>query len=667
MMNLLLAIHCHQPVGNFSGVFDEAYEKAYLPFIEVLNKHPKIKISLHYSGNLLDWLVLKHPEFITKIKNLVKQGRVEIITGGYYEPILSLVPLQDAQGQITMLTSFIKKTFGFNPIGGWLTERIWEPKMPYILSSSGIEYTIVDDWHFKATGFDIEKLSGYYLTEEEGHKVILFASSEKLRYLIPFKEPKDTIDYLRHRLNRAQDNLTLTFGDDGEKFGLWSGTHKWVYKKGWLDNFFSELENNSDWITLFKFSDYLKNYPASGQVYLPCVSYREMGEWSGGYFRNFLVKYPETNFMHKRMLCLSNKLSGPNKISAWKLKQARRYLYMAQTNCSYWHGVFGGLYLNHLRSAVYSNLIEAEKTLDNTLSKKDYRHIGISDFDSDGSQEIIVNTKYFKFYFKPDAGAGICEWDDKNISLNLVNTIMRRPERCHNKLLQQKAKSDSDITQAEVHSIHNINKVKNSNLKNFLFYDRNSRYSFLDHFLDNNITVIDFYKGKYKELGDFVNNRYDFEDKVNFRKKRKEIPDVLKFRRSGFVNLKRLNLVKTLSIKERKLYFRYRLENQADEVIAAIFAAEFNFSIYDNLLSRGIASLITNSLKLNDIWNNIKFNFNFDRTTEIWHFPVETISESEANMQKIYQELCLIFRWSINLKPREIWEASFDLNIHDYH
>ena len=673
-VNLLLAIHCHQPVGNFAGLFSDAYEKAYLPFIDVLDRHPKIKVSFHYSGSLLDWLLVKHPEFIRKLKHLIRQGRIEIISGGYYEPILSLIPSRDACGQIAMLSSLIKEKLDFEPKGGWLAERVWEPKVPHILSTSGIRYTIIDDWHFKLAGFDIDRLSGYYLTEEEGRSVALFASNEKLRYLMPFAAPRATIDYLRLKAGRRSEDLTIAFGDDGEKFGFWPGTHNWVYKKGWLDKFFTQVENNCDWITTHRFSDFMDSNPPLGRTYIPCASYREMHEWSGGYFRNFFVKYPEANFMHKRMLQLSNRLKDASFLSDKKLAKAKRHLYMAQTNCSYWHGVFGGLYLNHLRSAVYSNLIEAEKILDlsskgttkaypsgldNGSLKKECCNIEITDFDVDAQEEIVVNNPVFKLCFKPAQGAGICEWDYKDKSLNLVNTIRRRPENVHKKVIS----GGLDKNRREVSSPGAINRFKGGALKDCLFYDRNPRYCFLEHFLDESITAKDFYTDKYKELGDFSNTKYIFETDVDIVKKNNKFIDILKFKKSGFVGSKQLDIVKTVSIKNKKLSFKYILSNQSAKRIKAIFAGEFNFSIYDNLLSRKLGRLKTDKLELNDIWNNIRFDFKFDKEAEVWHFPVETVSESESGIEKIYQELCLLFRWPVDLAPNSIWQTVFGLSL----
>ncbi|MBU1486828.1 4-alpha-glucanotransferase, partial [bacterium] len=61
-ITFILAVHNHQPVGNFGFVFEEAYRKSYLPFLKVLESHPKIKVVLHYSGILLEWIISSHPE-----------------------------------------------------------------------------------------------------------------------------------------------------------------------------------------------------------------------------------------------------------------------------------------------------------------------------------------------------------------------------------------------------------------------------------------------------------------------------------------------------------------------------------------------------------------------------------------------------------------------------
>src|SRR5262249_54520419 len=155
-----------------------------------------------------------------------------------------------------------------------------------------------------------------------------------------------------------------------------------------------ERLTHSDRLRTTTFADWMAANPPTGRVYLPTASYEEMGEWTlpttaqpayhhvkhiidehkevtvgrafvrGGTWQSFMSKYPEANFMHKKMLEVSDELEeARNKATDGdrpELERGERELYRAQCNCSYWHGLFGGLYLNYLRDAVYHHLIEAE-------------------------------------------------------------------------------------------------------------------------------------------------------------------------------------------------------------------------------------------------------------------------------------------------------------------
>ncbi|MEW6675166.1 MAG: hypothetical protein AB1348_04000, partial [Nitrospirota bacterium] len=276
---LILALHNHQPVGNFDHVLEESYRKAYLPLLNTLNHHHSLKAVLHYSGNLLSWFEKRHPEVLEMINALVRAERVEILSGGFYEPILSAIPEKDRIPQIKEFSGYIKKKFGYSPKGMWLAERVWEPQMPKYISMSGIEYVPVDDHHFKLSGLEEGDLLGYYVTEEEGYKLSVFPGSEKLRYYIPFRNISEIISYFREIYMRGGNPL-LTMADDGEKFGVWPETYKHCYEDGWLERFFNAIEENSDWIETTTFSDYYSKFHPIGRVYLPTASYREMGEWA---------------------------------------------------------------------------------------------------------------------------------------------------------------------------------------------------------------------------------------------------------------------------------------------------------------------------------------------------------------------------------------------------
>ncbi|MDD5005141.1 MAG: DUF1926 domain-containing protein [Candidatus Omnitrophica bacterium] len=645
-VNLLIAIHCHQPVSNFAGIFQDAFEKSYLPFLDVLEDFNNIKASFHYSGSLLDWLIQKHPEFIERLKLLVKEKRIEIIGGGYYEPILTTIPFRDAIGQIEMFREKIKEIFDCEFKGAWLTERVWEPKLPYILNEAKVNFTIVDDSHFKNAGKDPEKLNGYYLSEDESKTVLIFPGSERLRYLLPFKLPHEAINYLRERLNSQGKDLTITFADDGEKFGLWPGTNKWVYREGWLHNFFAALEESKEWINTLTFSEFIKRSGPTDRVYLPCASYREMQEWSGGFFRNFFVKYPEANNMQKKMFFVSdrlNELEKKNSASANTLAIIKKHLYMGQFNDAYWHGIFGGLYLNHLRSGVYEHLIKAENLIEEI--EKYHQNMIQCDFDKDGKEEIIIFNKKMRLCFRPQEGATISEWDDKLKCFNLTNTVSRRFEHYH-KNLKEKLQQAANIENqgGEPKSIHDQKQIKDTDLDKFLIYDRYSRYSLRDYLLEPNTKLDDFYRATFKEIAQMGDVVYDFTNKSDNKK------SILEFSRKEVIDLCPVKLTKTVTITDNLISVDYLLENFGVKRLDFLFGAEFNFSLYDSGLCVAPAEEKSVSrFVVNDLWKEVQLEFSLSPSAGIWSFPVETVSDSESGVEKTYQELCVFFNWPVSL------------------
>src|SRR6266478_5850550 len=191
-----LVIHNHQPVGNFPWVFQQVYEESYLPMIEALEKHPKVRLSLHYTGSLLDWYEEAHPEFLERIAILVQHNQVELVSGGYYEPILPSVPDSDKIAQIRRLTERLSRDFGVKASGMWIAERVWEPGLPRLIREAEIEWTILDDVHFKNVGLEDSDLYGYYATEDQSSILKVFATSKGLRYTIPWRPAAETIAYL---------------------------------------------------------------------------------------------------------------------------------------------------------------------------------------------------------------------------------------------------------------------------------------------------------------------------------------------------------------------------------------------------------------------------------------------------------------------------------------
>ena len=335
---LALAIHNHQPVGNFGWVFAEVFDLAYRPMLEALERHPGVRLSLHYSGPLLGWLQHERPEFIERLRALVARDQVEVMGGGHYEPVLASLPERDRIGQLRRMGDELEALFGRRPQGAWLAERVWEPDLPTSLVAGGYAWTILDDAHFRSAAIPEEALWGPYTTEDQGRLLRVFGTEQGLRYRIPFREVDEVIGYLREHATDDGPRVGM-MGDDGEKFGAWPKTWKHCWGEGrWVDRFFEALEANRDWLTTVTPSAWLGEHEPIGRVYVPTGSYAEMGEWAlpadeslvfasvlagaraagrpearwlrGAFWRNFQVKYREINDLHKQMLRTSDKVEA---------------------------------------------------------------------------------------------------------------------------------------------------------------------------------------------------------------------------------------------------------------------------------------------------------------------------------------------------------------------
>src|SRR2546421_4294998 len=189
--HLALLIPAHQPCGNFEHVLEKAYVDSYLPFLQHLERHPGVHLGLHYSGPLLTWIEQHRPEYFDRLRKLVESGQVELVGGGFYEPILVSIPPEDQLEQITRLACYLEKHFGPRPTGAWLAERVWEPQLPSVLAEAQVSYTLVDDFHFLAAGFEPFELFGAYQAEDCGKAGRLFSGQKTLRYLVPFGRVDD--------------------------------------------------------------------------------------------------------------------------------------------------------------------------------------------------------------------------------------------------------------------------------------------------------------------------------------------------------------------------------------------------------------------------------------------------------------------------------------------
>jgi 4-alpha-glucanotransferase len=696
---LALAIHNHQPVGNFGWVIRQVFEQAYRPMLEAIERHPSIRLSLHYSGPLLDWFGHEQPAFLERIRALATSGRVELLGGGYYEPILASLPERDRVGQLESMADALAQIAGVRPRGAWLAERVWEPDLPSALGRAGYAWTILDDAHFRAAAIPEAALWGAYTTEDQGRLLSIFGTEQGLRYRIPFGEVDDVLGYLREHATDDGHRIGV-MGDDGEKFGAWPTTWDHCWGSGrWVERFFEALEQNAGWLTTVTPSAWLAQEPPIGRIYVPTSSYAEMGEWAlppdeardfarvvkaanrsgstegrylrGGFWRNFQVRYREINDLHKQMLRASAKVAAMPAAPPADRKRAIDHLYQGQSNDCYWHGLFGGVYIADIRLAAAGHLIAAEDLADRVTRSAAGRSGGpdggsLVDLDLDGIDEVRLAGPGQVLGIKLDAGAGIGAWDIRAVRHALACVLRRRPEAYHRTLIES-PDGGPFAPSAGASSIHDVVRAREAGLAERIHYDTHERRSGLVRFLATETVPATWAAAGETELGDFTDGPFEL---VELARRR------LVTARLGSVRSVSSGIRQPVRVEKRLLVGGTRrqptlslelvVDHLGQDPVEARLGLEWslimlggggNPAAYHEVggqrfahdgsgSASGLASVAAGNETI-----GIRLETTIEPSAEVWWAPIETVSNSEGGFERIYQGSGQLFSWLIRLEP----------------
>jgi alpha-amylase len=706
-ISLALVLHNHQPVGNFGHVIAANHDAAYLPMIEALERHPGVRLGLHYTGPLLEWLRSERPATVERLAALHHSGQVEIVGGGWCEPVLASLPERDRVGQLRRMASELAATFGDRPRGAWLAERVWEPDVPTSLHDAGYAWTIVDDAHFRSAGIADDAMWGPYSTDDQGRRINVFGTEQGLRYRIPFGTVESVIEHLRTNATGSGERLGV-MGDDGEKFGAWPTTwdHCWGPGERWVDRFFDALEANRDWLTTTTPSTWLEHEPPVGRIYLPTGSYAEMGEWAlppeegrrfaevlhadiaegrpearwlrGGFWRNFQVKYREINDLHKQMLRTSAAVEALPEGPAREL--ATDHLYRGQSNDCYWHGVFGGIYLSHMRLATLEHLIASQDICDRQGREQGLPIDGIRslDADLDGVPELVITSPGQALVLKPSEGAGIGTWDIRASRHALASVLRRRPEAYHARLIAFESGEAAHSAEGDAAaSIHDIVKVREPGLAARLHYDRFERRSGLVHLLAVDATPEAFAAAAAPDLTDLADGRYTVLEAT-------PIDVVMERASEAQVDGTRVPVLATKRFRfdgDRRspgVGLEVTIEHRGDVPLVARLALGWSLNLLggggnpaawwdigDGRVGFDTSGQLSGATAIgcgNDALG-VSVRAETDTPCDIWWASVDTVSISEDGFERTHQGSGLTFVWPLELAPGEQRTVSVRLGV----
>ena len=681
-LKLILSLHHHQPIGNFPEVFELCYTRCYNPLLEAIESHPKLRLTLSYSGPVLQFLLEKHPDYIERLRNLINRDQIEILSDGFYEPILAELPESDRVGQLRLMNEWLAKHLDYTPHGVWTAEGVWTPSLSETYFENGLRYTILRSGRFIFAGAKENELSGAFVTEHVGYPLYLFPNDTNILKRMPFGKVDELLIYLRRVANRRSEQ-TFTASDIAERWGVWPGTYDSVHKSGYLADLFGALTDASDWLNLIRFQDYLGQNQPTRRIYIPAGSRWEMGAWSlpdgsrsdyrrarrslairhdsqlflpffrSGCFAGFKARYHEANLMQKKGLWLRKYLLA----TTTPPEGCQDLLWQAQCNTAYWFGTSGGLYQPHLRLAIWQRLLQAESLL--ATQRKGW-DITSDDFDADGQEEIIVTHPEFFCGINPSYGGSCFEFSILTKHLNLASHLTRHAESLT-------GLTDDSLTPP-------IENLENDEASSSDWYQR---HLFQDHLFNRHTNAEALSDNSAIELGDFVDQPYQ----IIYTHALENEASITLERKGG---LYRNHTHQSLTLRKvyswlrgsQKLTVRYEIINTSDLPLEATLASEINLHLPYSEDSKDIITLEDRENAPTDISYDgygkrivyhsqtagLEIQITSEQEGNLWSYPLLSVANGEKDPHHVLQGNALLIGWPFDIPPKESAEFSLSLS-----
>mgnify|MGYP001160847875 CR=1 FL=1 len=701
-----------------TDTLNQAFEEVYEPLLALLGDSPRLRLNLYFSALILQHAQAHRPAFLTSLRGLVGDGRVEVLGGGLYDPVLGSIPERDALSQLQASRQLIKQALGKAPQGVWLPLRAWDPRLPVVLARAGLRYTLLDDAQFVLAGLHPGELGGHYTTERAGHPISVFPMGSELSQAVS-SQPPGEIKELVSRLGRKRVRSTAA-GEAGHLEVLVADGSA-LLGNGGLQSLFHLLEHELPWVKTQLLDQAWSQAPGSGRLYLPLGARPDLRNWSlpasavarrqglirhmqqdgttedvqrllgGVLWSNFLVKYPEANRLHKRMLRVSYKVdrlraaakrrsqAGGGSSDPMDLAQVVRgacdALWRAQNNGVYWHGGSShlGIYDPDLRRRTFGDLLRAERLVDAAANDPANRGwvAGTADNDADGHDEVSVRSPHFQALVHPVDGGTLSELDLRQAQIALQTSFSGGEEPGERRLEGTEVCLVFDDVAQEGGRDDGADAPDHADWSAVL-----PRGAFQDHFLGPETTLESFARRQFRELGDFASQPFEVM-KVSSPETSDELSaaGAVTVGRSGVVQdtehslLLRVEKTFRFEVGRPRLDVLHEIQNRSRDSAQAWHALEWTFGLPsgnpaavvlrregdgnedDVALVSGPADLgALTWFEWVDQEAGLSLVFELDRPVGVWWMPVTTRVQSPDSSQDIVQGNTLVFH-----SPADAW------------
>jgi hypothetical protein len=639
-LHIIVGSHFHVPYGAGEREFEKVYALRLRPFISSLFKFPKIQGTLHCSGTLLNWLERMYPGFLIFIEDLVSAKQLEILGGGFYEPLFSVIPQQDRIGQVELLTTYLRKRFGKKPQGCWIPAMDWEQSLVASLASCGMAYTFLSESQFVLAGLSGSDLCSPCISEDQGKLIAVFPVLGRTGEPAWNNRPRAALEKIAAALPAHGDWVVSVFPGPGrtlpENPGEPGGPEE---AELFWQEFFGELSSCASFLEFTSPGRYLKGRRGLSRACFP-NSMEGGGRGDRLFLRQYLLEYPEANGIYSKMIfshTLANQLRGDKP----RKRTALEELWKAQGIDVFYPAESGGIYCPCIRRSAYKALLEAEKI---TREAEDFIPSLMNfDFDFDNEIEYLFRGEWINCYIRL-LGASVFELDYLPNSWNYLDTFERPSPGPGG--------------------------------------SRNRKAAFADRLLPADFSPRDILSGRNEGTRNCGEERFELREMDKARGRVSFYLPPSPAESSGGGPFHALALEKSYQLHRDTLTVSYTLSNPGRDEAAFLFVSSIDLSFpgegenfvrilkgaavlkpdaRDAALGKDVlAARDAELLKFQDIKNEAIINLGADRPFDAWIFPRRTAPETRPG-PGFYQSSCVEPVFPGTLKPGESWKLTVTL------
>lgn len=160
--------------------------------IDVLLNSGLVKCSIFMDGPTIEMLrKVAKPLMFGKIRNGIREGILEFLGGGFYDPMLPLFPEEMQSQQLNAHRNLLNKCFDVEPQGYFNSSLVWEMGMTAVLEKSGFDYALVSEAAIHDALGRSTPVSGWFTIEDKGAFMRLVPVADALSEAIE----KDSLDW----------------------------------------------------------------------------------------------------------------------------------------------------------------------------------------------------------------------------------------------------------------------------------------------------------------------------------------------------------------------------------------------------------------------------------------------------------------------------------------